>query len=83
MAEVIALSNAHLGIGEPDEEIIGLLRAVLARAEKGDVIGLGMYWVEGQNDIFMDVKAGCARAALMVAAASRLFKETDKRWNNG
>lgn len=81
MAEVIPITGAHLGIGEPDEEIVSLLRAVLARAEKGDVIGLGMYWIEGQNDILLDVKAGCARAALMVSGAWKLFKETDQRWS--
>lgn len=80
MADIIPLTNAHLPTGHQDEEIVGILRALLARAEKGDIIGLGVYWIEGQNDILVDIKPGCARAALMVAAASRLYKETDRRW---
>lgn len=80
MADVIPLTDAHLPTGHVDEEMVSLLRAILARAERGDVLGLGIYWIEGQNDILMDVKAGCARAALMVAAAGRLYDETNKRW---
>lgn len=80
MAEIIPLTGAHLGIGEADEEIVSLLRDLLAKAERGDVIGMGCYWIEGQNDIVFSVMSGHARAALMVAAASGLNEETLKRW---
>lgn len=80
MAEVYALTDAHLSINQPDEEIISLLRGALERAERGDVTGLGIYWIEGQNDILVSVIPGCARGALMVAGSSRLYDETKKRW---
>ena len=59
---------------------MSLLRGVLARAENGDITGLGLYWVEGQNDTLVGVVPGSARAAIMVSAAWRLFRETEKRW---
>lgn len=77
---VIALTNAHLPIGEVDEQIVSLLRGLLAKAECGDLIGLGAYWVEAQNDVVCSVAPGCARAALMVAASSLLFDETKRGW---
>lgn len=80
MGEIIPLTDAHLPIGEPDEETIALLRGLLAKAERGDLIGLGTYWVENQNDVVCSVAPGCARAALMVAGSSLLYDETKKRW---
>lgn len=80
MENIIPLTNAHLPIGAADQEIVALLRGLLAKAEKGDLIGLGAYWIEYQNDVVVSIGAGCARAALMVAGASRLYDETKKRW---
>lgn len=80
MGDIIPLTNAHLGINEANEEIVLLLRALLAKAEMGDVIGMGAYWIEGQNDIVFEVSEGHARGALMVAAAVGLSDETLRRW---
>jgi hypothetical protein len=80
MADVIPISGAHLAIGMPDKDIISFLRGLLARAEQGDIIGLGAYWVEGQNDILVNIEVGHARAALMVAGSSKLYDETRQRW---
>lgn len=83
MADVIPLTAVHLGINEADEEIVSLLRGLLAKAEQGDVIGMGCYWIEGQNDIVYSVASGHARGALMVAAAMGLNQETSNRWMRG
>lgn len=80
MAEIFQLTNAHLPIGRADEETVALLRGLLAKAESGDIIGFGAYWIEYQNDVVCSIAPGCARAALMVAGSSRLYDETKKRW---
>ena len=80
MGDIIPLTGAHLPIGVADEETIALLRGLLAKAERGDLIGIGVYWVEYQNDVLCSIAPGCARAALMVAGASLLYDETKKSW---
>lgn len=77
---VIALTDAHLPIGQPEEDIVELLRSLLVKAEKGDLIGFGAYWVECQNDVICSVAPGCARGALMVAGSCMLYDETKKGW---
>lgn len=81
MAEIHALSHAHLPIGKPVPEITSLLRSLLVKAKRGDVTGLCVAWVEGcENETNYQVEAGHARGALLVAAVSGLFWEVNRLW---
>ena len=79
-ADVINLTNAHLPTGKVDAEIVLLLSSLLAKARRGDLTGMCIAWVEGQNDVVYQIEGGFARDALLVAGASGLFWEVHRRW---
>lgn len=78
---IVPLTNAHLPIGQPNSDIVSLLRSLLLKAGRGDITGLGIAWVEGQeNETNYQIESGCARGALLVAAVSGMFWEVNRRW---
>lgn len=78
---IVPLTNAHLPIGQPDQNIISLLRSLLLKAGRGDVTGIAVSWVEGQeNETNYHIESGCARGALLVASVSGMFYEVNRRW---
>lgn len=57
---------------EPPAEVVDKLRDLLARAERGEIKGLGFFVVSGADTVFTGWAAGCARSGLMVTGAALL-----------
>ena len=79
-SKVIKLKNASIPEGTIDQDIVVLLRVLLGKAQRGEIIGFCSAWVEGQNDICYQIEGGHARDALLVAGVTGLFLATNERW---
>ena len=79
-SKIVKLPNASIPNGTPDPDIVLLLRVLLSKAQRGEIIGFCSAWVEGQNDICYQIEGGHARDALLVAGVTGLFIATNERW---
>lgn len=70
-AELHRLTAAGPVLG-PDPGIIELVSNLLERAKRGELKGLGVFFVSGNDDTFTIWVPGCASRSDMVAASSRL-----------
>lgn len=78
---IIALTSAHLPTGNLDHDMISFLRSLLVKAERGDITGMAVAWVEGQdNTTSYQIESGCARGELLVASVTGMFWEVNRRW---
>lgn len=80
MADIHPLSDAHLSTNVPCEDVIALLRALLKEAEHGEIIGLAVACVEGNNRISSCYAAGCADKNLMMASVHGLHTDITRLW---
>lgn len=62
MGDIHFLTDAHLGVGEPQKDVVILLEKLLEEAKRGEIIGLCISSVRGNNDRITDVAKGCASA---------------------
>lgn len=71
MAELVLLhpDRASAAPEPPPEDVLSLLRNVLARAECGEVQGLGMFWVQPNRDVLHAYASGSATVNTMVVGA--------------
>jgi hypothetical protein len=83
MAEIHALTAAHLGIGEPVKEIVALLKSTLEAAERGEIIGIAIAKVDGGNSTSNTYESGHADGALLMMAVHSLHYRITKTWYDG
>lgn len=57
---------------EPEQGVIEMFRELLARAERGEIRAAAACYADGGDGVNTWIEPGCAPAALMVAAATRL-----------
>lgn len=79
MGDIHFLTEAHLGVGEPQEDVVLLLENLLKEAKKGEIIGLCIASVRGNNSRVTDLAVGCASADSMLLAVISL----ENRVKNG
>ena len=79
-SKIIKLPNASIPEGTINPDIVLLLKSLLIKAQRGEIIGFCSAWVEGQNDICYQIEGGHARDALLVAGVTGLFLATNERW---
>jgi len=56
----------------PDREIIETLSDLTRRARRGEIKGIGIFWVDGGNTVTTAWVSGCADGHFMVSGAARL-----------
>ncbi len=71
-AEVHRLTPAG-PIIEPESEVIEKLSHLLEKAQRGEIKGIGFFYVTGDNGTVSGWTPGCASADLMITGVSRLF----------
>ena len=76
-AEIHRLTPAGPMAG-PEQSVIELLKDLLVQAKKGEIKGLGVFYVEGGGQLTTDWASGCATQEQMAAGASRLQYRTQK-----
>lgn len=79
--EVIPMSRVHLPIGGTSPDIVNVLESLIVKAERGELLGLVVGYVEGNNEVRTQIASGSADAGLLVAAASSLCFEINARWS--
>lgn len=79
-ADIVALTPNHLPIGGTPQGVVNLLVDLVKKAERGELRGMAVAWVEGQNSIYTQIAEGCAGSSLLVASVSALFYEINQRW---
>jgi len=57
---------------EPDQAIIAKLRMIRRAAERGEIKGIGLFWVDGADAVTAGWESGCAPSNLMIAGAATL-----------
>lgn len=80
VAEFHNLTAAHLGTGEPCQDIIEKLEDLLARAKRGEIIGITCAGVEANNSIFDWFASGCADKSFMMLAVHSLHTRITRGW---
>lgn len=81
MADFHALTSAHLGTGEPCADVVQLLKEYLARAERGEIIGLSVAYVEASNKIVSGWATGCASGDHMMLSVHDLHARVTQVWS--
>ena len=71
-AEIVTPFGIHAA-QEPCEEVIARIRDMLAKAERGEILGIVYGWVKPNHVVSFGVTAGTADANLLVAAASQAW----------
>jgi hypothetical protein len=59
-AKVHYLTQNHLGTGKPQQDVVEGLKDLLRRAKTGEIIGLNVAYVLGNNATCTNVFPGCA-----------------------
>lgn len=80
-AEIISLTPHHMAIGKTHESVIHLLNCLMKKAERGELLGLAVAAVEGQNDIVFQIAQGSAQSSLLVSGVAALNYEINRRWS--
>jgi hypothetical protein len=80
-AEFHSILNAHISTGEPCADVVEMLKKLLAEAKRGEVIGLAVAWVHGNNDVSAKWASGCADGNLLMAAVHSLHTRVSKVWD--
>lgn len=82
-AKLYALTNARIADGLPRSDVIDLIADLLKRAKRGEIIGVAVGYVEGNDSTFTDWAAGTASQAAMVTAVTclqfKLMKKLDEQ----
>lgn len=58
---------------EPEKSVIELLKDILAQARRGEIKGVGVFYVDRCDTVVSTWQTGCASANNMIAGAARLF----------
>lgn len=80
-AEILCFGRNHLPIGKTDQDIADLLNTLIRKADSGELLGLCVAYVEGNNDIGLRIAHGSAQAGLLAGAVSALNFEINYRWS--
>ena len=79
MAEVIYLTETHEGHGQPIPAVVKILEEHLELAKRGEIIGVGIISVAGNNsDTFHQFAPGSARRDAMLYAATSMKYRIEK-----
>lgn len=70
-AKIVALTKAYLS-NEPQAEVVTLLHEMWERAKRGEISGIAMAWVEGDNSVCTNWESGRAGSSDLVSAVCRL-----------
>ena len=79
-AEIIELTGAHLPTGDTPQSVISLLNTLNIKAERGELIGLAVAYVEPQNHVFTHICNGSATWNMIVSAVGALFYDVHRKW---
>ena len=71
-AKLYRLTGATLPLGEPLPKVVALARSLYRQALRGEISGLGVFYVSGSNAVTTDWSSGCAPLDLMTSGASKL-----------
>lgn len=76
--------GSHVGVDDlegtkPIPEIVALLRATLAEAERGEITGCAVVGVTGSASLVMRYHANC-NAAAMLGAGTLMFETIKQMW---
>ena len=80
MAEFFPLSEAHLSTNEPCRDVIDLLERLLEEARAGEIIGLSVAYVEGNNLHTSAFASGYASSDVMMLAVHHLHTRITAGW---
>lgn len=78
--KIHALHGVKLSSGEPEEDVVLLLKTALAKARKGEIAGIAIALVDGRGSIRTSYASGCADKNLMMAATHGLHTQITKIW---
>lgn len=78
MGDIHFLTEAHLGTSNQQNDIVELLEDLLVRAKKGEIIGLSVAFVMGNNTPVTNIASGCASADHMMLAILSLENRMKK-----
>lgn len=78
--KVIAITKTHLPIGGTPIVVVDLLEQLIQKAERGELRGMAVAWVEGNGDVVHQIAEGCAGNSSLVAAVTALFWYINKQW---
>lgn len=78
---IVCLTNNHLPVGATDADVAQLLYDLIQKAQRGELLGIAVAYVEGNNQVDVRIASGSAHAGLLVSAVSALHYDINKRWN--
>lgn len=78
---IICLTDQHLPVGATDAEVADLLMELIKKAQRAELLGIAVAYVEGNNKVSVRIASGAADAAMLVGAVGALDYEINKRWN--
>jgi hypothetical protein len=77
---VVLLSRTSRAGGEPVEAVIEDLRTLLARAERGEILGMAWGYVDGAGFATTGWQTGAALSATLVASIDLLHHKMLAAW---
>lgn len=71
MGEVVPLGEAH-ATGAPVPEVVEMLEDLVAKARRGEIIGIACAWVDGGHGQFTGWRSGSTQTGAMIATTAML-----------
>lgn len=79
-SNVTPLFGAHLPTGQPPLDVVLFCKELYAKALRGEIIGIGVAFVDGGNSTVATLAEGHARSELLIAAVRSLDFEMMTRY---
>lgn len=78
--KIVSLTKNHISLGETPDDVKQFLYLLVEKAERGELQGLAIAWVEGLNNVHIKISEGCAGSYCLVAGVSGLNYEINRLW---
>jgi len=79
--QIFYLTKNHPPTGDYSVDVVCMLENVLQKARRGEILGIALAFVEGNNNVRIGIADGCAHSALLVAAVGALNFEIHSKWS--
>jgi hypothetical protein len=80
-AEIIALTESHLPTGDTPTSIICLLENLNQKAERGELVGMCVAYIESNGHVFTHICHGSSTWSQIVSAVTALFHDINVKWS--
>lgn len=77
---IVCLTRSHLPVGAVDDSVADILIELTDKAKRGELLGLAVAYVSGNNDVYLPIAMGSAPVSSMVGAVGALNYEINRRW---